>query len=88
MMLVSPVRAGRAARRCSGWLRTASSEAPVFDRALKRRQRDVAALAPDSHEYHYLRDEVAPRWFGCRCLSLWVVVGERSARRRRPRNEH
>eukprot|EP00967_Tisochrysis_lutea_P042205 scaffold50791_cov26-Tisochrysis_lutea.AAC.6 len=45
--------AGRAGAR--------SLSVQVFDRALKRRQRQLAAAAPDYERYAYLRDEVSPR---------------------------
>jgi NADH dehydrogenase [ubiquinone] 1 alpha subcomplex assembly factor 5 len=39
----------------------ATSQAAVFDRALKRRQRQASILAPGSDDYDYLRKEVAER---------------------------
>ena len=42
-------------------LATATPGALVFDRALKDKQRDRAAAAPDSAKFDYLRAEVAER---------------------------
>jgi len=39
----------------------ATTQAAVFDRALKRRQREASILAPESDNYDYLRKEVAER---------------------------
>jgi hypothetical protein len=52
----------RTRTRCVGRaLATEASAANVFDRNTKRLQRSRAALAPDSHDYDYLKNEMAER---------------------------
>ncbi|KAI8924429.1 S-adenosyl-L-methionine-dependent methyltransferase [Entophlyctis helioformis] len=57
-----PPAAPEAAGPTAAAAAAAASQVPrIFDRAAKRRQRDRAALAPDSRQVDYLKDEIADR---------------------------